>query len=101
MGALRPMPMMEQPRPMPRGGGGRGAGNVERQLDEWVEAKRAKDFRRADSIRDDLRTKGIEPEEFRPKGGPAVPAMAAPEPWLYGPETGHRSPGPQYGARGS
>jgi cysteinyl-tRNA synthetase len=41
---------------------------AEARLDEWVEAKRAKDFKAADSIRDELRDRGIQPDMFRPKG---------------------------------
>lgn len=40
--------------------------SIEAMLDEWVEAKRAKDFASADSIRDLLRAQGVEPAEARP-----------------------------------
>jgi len=37
------------------------------KLNEWVAAKRAKDFHTADKIRDELRARGIEPEKARPR----------------------------------
>ena len=40
---------------------------TERQLDEWVQAKRAKDFKRSDRIRDALRRKNIEAKHYRPE----------------------------------
>merc|ERR1719361_1446763 len=36
------------------------------QLDQWVEAKRARDFKLADDIRAQLRLKGIDPDSARP-----------------------------------
>ena len=39
---------------------------IDRLLDEWVAAKRAKDFATADRIRDQLRSKGVEPDNVRP-----------------------------------
>eukprot|EP00931_Biecheleriopsis_adriatica_P066002 TRINITY_DN4042_c0_g2_i7.p2 TRINITY_DN4042_c0_g2~~TRINITY_DN4042_c0_g2_i7.p2 ORF type:complete len:130 (-),score=30.64 TRINITY_DN4042_c0_g2_i7:128-517(-) len=55
------------------GGGGRqGPGpqkydqETETMLDDWVQAKRAKDFETADSICAELREQGIEPAEARP-----------------------------------
>jgi len=36
------------------------------QLDHWVEAKRARDFKLADEIRAQLRLKGIDPDSARP-----------------------------------
>ena len=39
---------------------------VNQQLDAWVEAKREKQFERADVIRDELRAIGIEPDAVRP-----------------------------------
>ena len=39
----------------------------EARLDEWVAAKRAKDFGEADKIREDLRTRGIDPDKARPR----------------------------------
>jgi len=36
------------------------------QLDQWVEAKRARDFKLADEIRTQLRLKGIDPDSARP-----------------------------------
>lgn len=44
-------------------------------LDEWVEAKRAKDFGKADGIRAKLRSMGIEPEIARPKSGAPPPRL--------------------------
>eukprot|EP00747_Dinoflagellata_sp_TGD_P023620 gnl/TRDRNA2_/TRDRNA2_129943_c0_seq4.p1 gnl/TRDRNA2_/TRDRNA2_129943_c0~~gnl/TRDRNA2_/TRDRNA2_129943_c0_seq4.p1 ORF type:complete len:455 (+),score=47.79 gnl/TRDRNA2_/TRDRNA2_129943_c0_seq4:73-1437(+) len=41
---------------------------IETMLDEWVEAKRGKNFAVADRIRNELRAKGIEPEVERPAG---------------------------------
>ena len=38
----------------------------EARLDAWIDAKRAKDFATADRIRDELRAKGIEPDQARP-----------------------------------
>ena len=35
-------------------------------LDRWVEAKRSRDFKTSDRIRDQLEAKGIKPEEVRP-----------------------------------
>ena len=42
-------------------------------LDRWVEAKRSKDFATADKLREELRARGIEPDQVRPnnKKGPA------------------------------
>merc|ERR1719329_1825047 len=45
-----------------------GSAANEALLDEWVEAKRAKDFATADRIRDDLRAAGVDPDRHRPKG---------------------------------
>eukprot|EP00445_Apocalathium_hangoei_P022364 CAMPEP_0203889566 /NCGR_PEP_ID=MMETSP0359-20131031/33108_1 /ASSEMBLY_ACC=CAM_ASM_000338 /TAXON_ID=268821 /ORGANISM="Scrippsiella Hangoei, Strain SHTV-5" /LENGTH=1572 /DNA_ID=CAMNT_0050811013 /DNA_START=25 /DNA_END=4746 /DNA_ORIENTATION=- len=39
---------------------------VESKLDRWVLAKREKDWAKADSIRSELRTVGIEPDHLRP-----------------------------------
>merc|ERR1712157_139245 len=39
---------------------------TESQLDRWVAAKREKDFAMADSIREQLRARGIEPDRARP-----------------------------------
>ena len=38
----------------------------EQMLDDWVKAKRMKNYSDADRIRDELRAKGIEPEKKRP-----------------------------------
>lgn len=35
-------------------------------LDRWVEAKRSKDFATADKLREELRARGIEPDQVRP-----------------------------------
>jgi len=48
---------------------------TEQQLDQWVEAKRNKDFTVADSIRVELRRKGIEPDEVRPSSRDYQPAL--------------------------
>ena len=48
---------------------------VNDQLDQWVNAKRIKDFATADRIRDELRAEGIEPDKARP--APLPPAHAA------------------------
>jgi len=40
--------------------------DTEAQLDRWVAAKREKDFAAADSIRAELRSRGIEPDSVRP-----------------------------------
>ncbi len=51
-------------------GGGGGArprgGSIDAQLDRWVNAKRRKDFGLADSIREELRARGVDPEKARP-----------------------------------
>merc|ERR1712137_17168 len=41
---------------------------VETRLDQWVTAKRERDFVTADAIRKELRAWGIEPDEVRPIG---------------------------------
>jgi len=41
---------------------------TEERLDQWVQAKRDKNFELADSIRADLRADGIEPDNVRPPG---------------------------------
>jgi len=41
---------------------------TEVQLDQWVQAKREKDFTMADAIRELLRAKGVEPDQARPSG---------------------------------
>lgn len=43
---------------------------TQRQLDQWVEAKRARDFKLADEIRSLLRNKGIDPDTARPSRPP-------------------------------
>merc|ERR1712196_86064 len=37
-------------------------------LDDWVDAKRARDFASADGIRERLRTLGVDPDRERPPG---------------------------------
>ena len=37
----------------------------QKKLDEWVEAKRQKDYKRSDKIRDSLRRQNIDPEVVR------------------------------------
>merc|ERR1712113_1178470 len=39
---------------------------TEAKLDQWVVAKRAKDFTRADNIRTELREQGVDPDFARP-----------------------------------
>uniref|UniRef100_A0A7S3BHC9 Uncharacterized protein n=1 Tax=Haptolina ericina TaxID=156174 RepID=A0A7S3BHC9_9EUKA len=39
---------------------------IEQQLDQWTDAKRAKDFGTADRIREQLRAIGVEPDQARP-----------------------------------
>jgi len=55
------------------GGGGGGSGQrakygpmLESKLDRWVEAKRGKDWSTADSLRQELRALGIDPDTARP-----------------------------------
>eukprot|EP00930_Biecheleria_cincta_P087640 TRINITY_DN7686_c0_g1_i1.p1 TRINITY_DN7686_c0_g1~~TRINITY_DN7686_c0_g1_i1.p1 ORF type:complete len:382 (+),score=77.33 TRINITY_DN7686_c0_g1_i1:48-1148(+) len=48
------------------GCGGTGDPNVEQMLDEWVKAKRMRDFATADSIRAVLRSQGVDPDHARP-----------------------------------
>jgi len=43
--------------------------DVEAMLDEWVAAKRAHDFDTADRIREELRTRGVQPDKARPPIG--------------------------------
>mmetsp|Transcript_68952 Transcript_68952/g.154423 ORF Transcript_68952/g.154423 Transcript_68952/m.154423 type:complete len:156 (-) Transcript_68952:4-471(-) len=63
---------MMQHQPQQHGGGSRPhnanrlAQELERMLDRWVEAKRAKDFALADDIRSKLRAQGVEPDTARP-----------------------------------
>jgi hypothetical protein len=62
------------------GGGGYGGGGggglpplskeMEDKVEEWVAAKRQRDFETSDRIRDELRQQGISPEEYRPPPGP-------------------------------
>merc|ERR1719238_2423287 len=46
--------------------GAAGSDANEAMLDEWVEAKRSRDFKRANSIRNELRRRGVEPSDHRP-----------------------------------
>lgn len=39
---------------------------TEAQLDQWIEAKRAKDFATSDMLRDQLRARGVNPDQARP-----------------------------------
>lgn len=48
------------------GGCGGGDPNVEQMLDEWVKAKRMRDFATADSLRAILRAQGVDPDKARP-----------------------------------
>ena len=43
---------------------------IEAKLEEWVQAKRVKDFTTADRLREELRAQGVNPEVVRPVGGP-------------------------------
>merc|ERR1712187_545365 len=45
-----------------------GSWQTEAKLDEWLAAKRAKDFDTADRLRAELKESGIEAEKLRPKG---------------------------------
>merc|ERR1719159_2070767 len=45
-----------------------GSAITEAMLDDWVDAKRNKDWDTADRIRDELRDQGIQPDLFRPRG---------------------------------
>lgn len=47
---------------------------VEDQLDRWVDAKRAKDFKTADRLREDLRKNGVDPDKARPPDQKDTPA---------------------------
>jgi len=56
------------------GGGGKGGGkgtgqtfdaDTEAMLDQWVQAKRSRDFTTADSLREVLRAQGIDPDTVR------------------------------------
>ena len=58
-----------------------GSAETEAMLDDWIEAKRSKDFQTADKIRDELRDRGIKADLYRPKGWSPPPAGApAPAP---------------------
>eukprot|EP00966_Prymnesium_polylepis_P105264 2437923-Prymnesium_polylepis.1 len=80
---------------------GAGAAGTDALLDRWVDAKRARDFAKADQLREDLRSRGVEPDKARPSmtaqfkeqarvrppppqwhGGPnaALPSYGAPPP---------------------
>lgn len=61
---------------------------TESQLEQWVIAKRKKDFSTADALRAELRAKGVEPDQARPSDrmeadmqqqGAVMPVMAAPQ----------------------
>merc|ERR1712232_187659 len=41
---------------------------MDEQLDNWLIAKRQKDFATADAIRDELRAIGVDPDTVRPPG---------------------------------
>jgi len=64
-----------------------GSAATEAMLDDWVEAKRNKDFKRADALRADLRRKGLEPDDLRPDplrggAGPRAPPEVSTEQML-------------------
>mmetsp|Transcript_48253 Transcript_48253/g.149004 ORF Transcript_48253/g.149004 Transcript_48253/m.149004 type:complete len:194 (-) Transcript_48253:172-753(-) len=45
---------------------------TEQELDQWVQAKRSRDFETADALRSNLRARGVDPDTARPddfKGG--------------------------------
>jgi cysteinyl-tRNA synthetase len=50
---------------------------IEAKLDQWLIAKRSKDFASADMIRDELRAQGIDPDTVRPRGWTASAASGA------------------------
>merc|ERR1712187_267892 len=50
------------------GAGKTGDPYTDGRLDEWLAAKRSKDFATADAIRDELRATGIDPDTVRPPG---------------------------------
>ena len=54
-------------------GGGRSlppiSRELEEKLDEWVAAKRKRDFETSDRLRSELQDAGVTPEEYRPKPG--------------------------------
>ena len=59
-----------------RGGGGGGRGNLpaltreqEDKLEDWVAAKRRRDFEAADRLRAELKDAGVDAESYRPKPG--------------------------------
>jgi len=71
---------------------------INKMLDEWVQAKRAKDFTTSDKLRDTLRARNVDPDTARPADGRYVPPTAAaaapwhqaaggyqPPPWAEGP----------------
>jgi len=62
---------------------------VNERLDQWVQAKRIKDFAVADRIRDELRAEGIEPDKARPAPMPGQ--------HLGGQLNNSRPDGPRYG----
>jgi cysteinyl-tRNA synthetase len=78
---------------------------LEAQLDEWVQAKRRKDYSSADRLREELRAQGVDPDKVRPASG----ARHQPPPPAYGggggggggyghhaPPYGHHAPPPYY-----
>ena len=81
----------EQERPNPKQGSSSGPRYLpgdpvtEAKLDEWVNAKRSKDFATADRIREDLRAGGVNPDTVRP----AVGVQPPPQHW-GGPPAGYR-----------
>eukprot|EP00930_Biecheleria_cincta_P052883 TRINITY_DN3817_c0_g3_i1.p1 TRINITY_DN3817_c0_g3~~TRINITY_DN3817_c0_g3_i1.p1 ORF type:complete len:290 (+),score=60.10 TRINITY_DN3817_c0_g3_i1:64-933(+) len=48
-------------------GGDGGAPDTEQMLDEWVKAKRTRDYATADALRATLRAQGVDPDTERPK----------------------------------
>jgi len=86
MGGMMAMMMMMMKGKKGKGkGGGKGAGSwggagkggaapqtydaeTEEKLNQWVSAKRSKDYETADQIRAELREQGVEPDDARPPG---------------------------------
>ena len=70
-----PMPAIPPPRMMPPPPAQHTDPTTNAKLDEWVAAKRAKDFATADRLREELRAMGVEPDHARP----AHPAAGPPQ----------------------
>ena len=69
---------------------------TEAKLDEWVSAKRQKDFATADRLREELRAQGVNPDQVRPATAPGgAPHHGGGGGGAYGggPRYGHYDPG--------